>query len=158
MHPHTHQPIFVHCTLAILLLLALMTGCSPTAGPSATPTVTSSTGTVIEKNGTYTSPEDVAAYLHAYGTLPSNYITKAEAVKLGWKSTEGNLAEVAPGKSIGGESFQNKEGLLPAKEGRVYSMCDVNYTSGYRGAERLVYSNDGLVYYTADHFKSFTQK
>lgn len=99
----------------------------------------------------------MAAYIHAYGTLPSNYITRDEAKKLGWVSNEGNLAEVAPGKSIGGEPFRNSENLLPAQEGRQYYMCDVNYTSGFRNAERLVYSNDGLVYYTSDHFLSFTQ-
>lgn len=111
----------------------------------------------IKKDGTYTSKQDVADYLHEYGKLPGNFITKKEAQKLGWDSEKGNLAKVAPGKSIGGDSFGNREGLLPKKDGRKYYECDINYEGGYRGAERIIYSNDGLIYFTDDHYKSFTQ-
>ena len=108
----------------------------------------------VEKDGSYTSPEDVAEYIHTFGTLPDNFITKKEAQKLGWNSSEGNLWEVAQGKSIGGDVFGNREGLLP--EGS-YHECDVNYQGGYRGAERLIYSDSGEIYYTDDHYKTFTQ-
>ena len=108
----------------------------------------------ITEDGEYSSPEDVAEYLHIYGRLPGNFITKNAARDLGWDSSKGNLWDVAPGKSIGGDRFGNYEGLLP--EGR-YRECDVNYAGGYRGAERLIYGEDGSVWYTNDHYQSFTQ-
>lgn len=115
----------------------------------------SESGVKVEKDGSYTSKEEVAAYLNQYGELPSNFITKKEAKKLGWVSNEGNLGEVAPGKSIGGDYFGNYEGLLPEKDGRDYYECDINTDGSYRGAERIVFSNDGLIYYTGDHYESF---
>ena len=108
----------------------------------------------VEKDGSYTSPEDVAEYIHNFGTLPKNFITKKEAQALGWDSSKGNLWDVAPNKSIGGDYFGNYEGLLP--EGN-YHECDVNYAGGYRGAERIIYSDDGSIYYTNDHYQTFTQ-
>lgn len=111
----------------------------------------------IEKNQDYSKPEDVAEYIHIYQQLPPNYITKDEALALGWKNNEGNLWEVTDKKCIGGDIFGNREGLLPKSEGRIWRECDVNYYGGYRGGERIVYSNDGLIYYTDDHYASFKQ-
>ena len=111
----------------------------------------------VEKDGRYTTPEDVAEYIHTFGTLPSNFITKKEAQKLGWNNKEGNLWEVTDQMSIGGDYFGNYEGLLPEADGRKYTECDVNYEGGYRGGERIVFSNDGLIFYTDDHYESFTQ-
>lgn len=111
----------------------------------------------VEKDGSYTTPEDVAEYIHTFGTLPDNFITKSEAKALGWDNKKGNLRDVADGKSIGGDHFGNYEGLLPEKKGRKYTECDVNYNGGYRGSERIIFSNDGLIYYTNDHYKTFTQ-
>ena len=108
----------------------------------------------VKEDGIYTTPATVAAYLHIFGRLPDNFITKKEAVKLGWDNKEGNLSEIAPGKSIGGDRFGNYEKKLPAGS---YRECDVNYQEGARGAERLVYSDKGAVYYTSDHYKSFVQ-
>lgn len=113
------------------------------------------TESLLDEDGSYTSKEEVAAYIHQYGKLPSNFITKKEAKNLGWVSTEGNLAEVAPGKSIGGDYFGNYEGLLPEDDDRDYYECDINTDGGHRGAERIVFSNDGLIYYTADHYDTF---
>lgn len=110
---------------------------------------------VIDEDGTYTSKEEVAAYLHEYGHLPSNFITKKEAKKLGWVSSEGNLGEVAPGMSIGGDYFGNYEGNLPEAKGRDYYECDIDSDGGYRGAKRIVFSDDGLIYYTEDHYETF---
>ena len=101
-------------------------------------------------------PDRVAAYLHAYGELPPNFIRKEDARALGWDSADGNLWDVTDGMSIGGDRFGNREGLLPEADGRVWYECDVNYAGGFRGAERIVYSNDGLIYYTDDHYESFT--
>ncbi len=106
------------------------------------------------EDGMYTSKEDVAYYLHLYGHLPSNFITKKEAEKLGWQG--GSLEPFAPGMCIGGNRFGNYEGLLPEKEGRFYTECDID-TMGEekRGAKRIVFSNDGLIYYTEDHYNTF---
>ena len=111
----------------------------------------------VEKDGSYTTPEDVAEYIHTFGTLPKNFITKDEAKELGWDNKKGNLWDVAEGKSIGGDYFGNYEGLLPKAKGRKYTECDVNYEGGYRGSERIIFSNDGLIYYTNDHYQTFTQ-
>lgn len=111
----------------------------------------------VEKDGRYTTPEDVAEYIHTFGTLPSNFITKKEAQKLGWDSKNGNLWDVTDQMSIGGDYFGNYEGLLPEADGRKYTECDVNYEGGYRGSERIIFSNDGLIFYTNDHYKTFTQ-
>lgn len=108
-------------------------------------------------DGEYTSKEEVALYIHLYEQLPGNYISKKEAQELGWNSKEGNLWDVAPGMSIGGSYFGNYEGLLPEKDGRKYYECDIDYDGGYRGAKRIIYSNDGLIFYTDDHYESFEQ-
>lgn len=111
----------------------------------------------ITEDGTYTAKDDVASYIYSFGHLPSNFITKNEAKNLGWNSEEGNLGEVAPGMSIGGDKFGNYEGLLPEAEGRVYYECDIDFDGNYRNAKRIVYSNDGLIFYTEDHYESFEQ-
>lgn len=133
---------------------------SPSAESPATPspTTSESSGTsTLDEQGSYSSPEDVALYIHSYGHLPHNYISKTKARKAGWVANEGNLWDVLPGMSIGGSEFYNDEGLLPDAPGRSWTECDVNYQGGYRGAERLVFSSDGLIFYTDDHYKTFTQ-
>ena len=109
----------------------------------------------VKKGESYSSKDEVAAYIHEFKELPPDFITKKEARKLGWDSSKGNLWDVTDKKSIGGDSFGNFEGLLPEAEGRKYYECDINYNGAYRGSERIVYSNDGLIYYTNDHYKSF---
>lgn len=105
----------------------------------------------LDEDGTYSSAEDVALYLHTYGELPGNFITKNEARDLGWSG--GGLEDYAPGKCIGGDPFGNREGLLP--EGN-YRECDVNTLGeNSRGAERIVWDDQGNIYYTADHYASF---
>ncbi len=106
----------------------------------------------IPEDGTYNSKDEVALYIHTYGKLPSNFITKKEAKKLGW--TGGNVEDYAPGKSIGGDYFGNYEGLLP--EDKSYHECDID-TLGKksRGAKRIIYSDDGYIYFTGDHYESF---
>lgn len=107
--------------------------------------------------GPLTSKDDVARYLFTYGELPPNFITKGDARDLGWDAQKGNLWEVTDHMSIGGDRFGNREGLLPKKEGRQYYEADIDYDGGYRGAKRIVYSNDGLVFYTDDHYESFEE-
>ena len=102
-----------------------------------------------------TSMSDVSKHLVKNGKLPDNYITKADAKALGWNPKKGNLQDVAPGKSIGGDVFHNKKGKLPSAPGRTWKEADLNYSGGHRKSERLVYSNDGQIYYTSDHYKTF---
>lgn len=101
-----------------------------------------------------TSKDEVAAYIRDNGCLPDNFITKAEARELGWNG--GSLEPYAPGMCIGGDRFGNYEGLLPEKGGRTYYECDIDTLGAEtRGAKRIVYSSDGLIYYTEDHYESF---
>lgn len=108
----------------------------------------------IEEDGTYTTKEDVALYIHTYGHLPENFITKKQAQALGWEG--GSLEPYAPGKCIGGSRFGNYEGILPEKDGRTYTECDIDTLGAEkRGGKRIVFSNDGLIYYTEDHYETF---
>lgn len=109
---------------------------------------------VIDENGSYFDKENVALYIHIYGKLPANFITKDEARDLGWEG--GSVEKYAPGKAIGGDRFGNYEGQLPKKKGRTYTECDID-TDDYhsRGSRRIVFSNDGLIYYTHDHYENF---
>lgn len=109
----------------------------------------------ISENGSYTSKDDVALYIKQYDRLPNNFITKKEAQELGWSG--GSLEKYAPGKCIGGDRFGNYEGKLPKKNGRTYTECDIDTLGkSSRGAKRIVFSNDGLIYYTDDHYDTFT--
>lgn len=109
----------------------------------------------LDKDGSYTSKEDVMNYLIEYGQLPSNFITKKEAKKLGWSG--GNLEPYAPGKCIGGDYFGNYEKVLPVVSGRTYHECDIDtLNANSRGAKRIIHSNDGQIYYTDNHYKTFT--
>ena len=110
---------------------------------------------VVEEDGQYSDKEHVAEYLRQFGHLPDNYITKSQAQKLGWVSSYGNLWKVAPGKSIGGDRFGNYEGNLPSKKGRTWYECDIDFDGTYRNAKRILYSSDGLIYYTEDHYNTF---
>lgn len=116
---------------------------------------TSPPAAAIDENGTYTSKDEVALYLNTYGHLPSNYVTKDEAEDAGWKSRGKTLDKVLPGMSIGGDRFGNREGKLPKASGRTWRECDIDYHGGSRNAKRIVYSSDGLIYYTDNHYKSF---
>ena len=109
----------------------------------------------IREDGHYYTKNDVAEYIHLYGKLPENFITKNEAEDLGWVASKGNLWEVSDKLVIGGDKFGNREGLLPKASGRVWYECDVNYEGGFRGDDRIVFSNDGLIYFTSDHYASF---
>ena len=140
--------------LAVLLALVLLL-----AAPAAwAKTITvDAANHDIEKDGWYDSMEEVAIYLTFFDRLPGNYITKREAQALGWDSRKGNLWRVAGGKSIGGDRFGNYEGILPDAKGRRWTECDIDFDGGYRNGQRIVFSNDGLIYYTGDHYQSFDE-
>lgn len=151
--------------LSFLLVFGTLTGCAgdigiiggedgPTAVITSDSADSGEAATVsVTEDGQYDTKDEVAAYLTEYGHLPSNYITKKQAQALGWEG--GSLDPYAPGCSIGGDRFGNYEGALP--DGK-YHECDLN-TRGAdkRGAERLVYSEDGHIYYTADHYETFEE-
>ena len=144
---------------------------SPTAEPTPTPTperietpkplatrvpapTPSPTGEELDEYGIHTSKEDLALYIHTYGHLPENFIRKKEAEALGWSG--GPLDRVLPGMCIGGDYFGNYEGQLPKAKGRRWTECDINTLGARsRGPERIIFSNDGLIYYTPDHYESF---
>lgn len=126
---------------------------TPQPTPEPTPQPTPESTPTLAEDGDYTTKEDVALYIHLYGHLPDNFITKKEAQELGWSS--GSLEKYAPGKCIGGDRFGNYEGLLP--KGKKYTECDIDTLGAKsRGAKRIVYSDDGCIYYTDDHYESFT--
>lgn len=110
----------------------------------------------LPEDGFYTTKEDVAAFLHQYGHLPDNFISKKEAKAQGWDGSARTLQTLFPDMSIGGDYFGNYEEQLPKKKGRKYTECDINFNGRSRGAERIVFSNDGLIYYTDDHYETFT--
>lgn len=160
--------------LWMILTLGLQAACAPEAVPILketvpaaesvktqemetleTETLETETAAAVMEDGTYSSKEEVALYLHLYGHLPDNYLTKKEAQALGWEPSKKNLWEVAPGMSIGGDRFGNYEGLLPEAKGRQYYECDIDYDGGGRNAKRIIFSNDGLIFYTGDHYGSF---
>lgn len=124
-----------------------------TAGPDTPAPATEAPG--VEEDGFYHTKDEVALYLHLYGHLPGNYVTKSEARALGW--TGGSVERYAgEGTAIGGSRFGNYEGRLPEKAGRTYLECDIGTVgTSSRGAKRIVFSNDGLIYYTGDHYESF---
>lgn len=109
----------------------------------------------INEDGWYTSKEEVALYIHLYERLPDNYVTKDEAEDAGWSG--GNVERyTGEGTAIGGSYFGNREGLLPKARGRNYTECDIDTVGeNSRGSKRIVFSNDGLVYYTEDHYETF---
>ena len=154
--------------LAVLLLAALFKFIAPdnSAAPGqnqpqsefrsgAEKNVAAAPTASVEKNGIYTSKDEVAAYIYRFGGLPQNFITKKEAIALGWDAKSGNLWQVTDKKSIGGDRFSNREKKLPEASGRKWFECDIGYRGGRRGAERIVFSSDGLIYYTPDHYENF---
>lgn len=145
------------CILALLLALGTWACSTPSAAPQDAQATSSAVTVQVEHGSSYTSKEEVAAYLHEYGELPPNFISKTKAKRAGWVPSEGNLDEVCPGMSIGGSVFYNDDGKLPDAEGRTWHECDIDYHGGMRGPERIVWSTDGLIYYTPDHYETFEQ-
>ena len=152
--------------MILLLVVTMATGCSQNLTDSQKSNVSSKDREVsqrvdqtsdkrIDRDSTYTTKEDVARYIAHYKELPKNFISKEEAKNLGWNKSENYVSDVAKGKSIGGDRFGNFEKQLPIKKGRVYRECDIDYRGGKRGPKRIIFSNDGLIYYTGDHYKTF---
>lgn len=96
-------------------------------------------------------------WLQNIGELPDYYITKREAKEKGWVPRLGNLAEVSPEKMIGGDIYSNREGKLPSTPGRIWYEADINYIEGHRNDERILFSNDGLLFTTKSHYGTFIE-
>lgn len=131
---------------------------TPNAAPSAT--APEKTSDIAQWNRDILKGSEevsIVEHLIEHGTLPDSFITKNDARDQGWVASEGNLRKVAPGKSIGGDRFMNREKELPDTPGRQYYEADLNYRGGSRGAERLVYSSDGLIFVTRDHYRTFEE-
>lgn len=103
-----------------------------------------------------TEENTVISYVKQNHHLPDYYITKSKAKQQGWIPSQGNLCEVLPGKAIGGDYFGNRERKLP--KGEKYFEADVNYNCGNRNADRIVFTENGVVYLTKDHYRSFEKK
>lgn len=143
----TALPTLIALIVLLVLSALLFAACAPA-------TVVDAEESDAGSGMLLTSKDEVAAYIRDNGCLPDNFITKAEARELGWNG--GSLEPYAPGMCIGGDRFGNYEGLLPEKGGRTYYECDIDTLGAEtRGAKRIVYSSDGLIYYTEDHYESF---
>lgn len=103
-----------------------------------------------------TDEKTVIDYVRQNHKLPDYYITKNEAKKQGWNASKGNLCEVLPGKAIGGDRFGNREKKLP--QGENYYEADVNYNCGNRNADRIIFTRNGDIYLTKNHYKSFEKQ
>ena len=114
------------------------------------PAMTAGTATNMGTNG-------ADWWIKYLGELPDYYLTREAAQEVGWVDWKGNLAEVAPGIMIFGGVYYNDKSLLPQKEGRTWYEADINYNGGFRGNDRIVYSNDGLIFVTYDHYKTFVE-
>lgn len=162
------------CTVLMLLVCLGFTACRlpgqvPSGEPAGYSERTSALGESVQQEIqaeqkdplSYTDeevgndPQSVRLYLKEHGGLPPFYITKNEAKERGWIASKGNLRKLGSDLCIGGDRFGNREGKLPKAKGRRYFECDVNYDGGRRGPERIVFSNDGLIFYTPDHYETF---
>ncbi len=146
----------------VLLLSACVTGAfaaKKTRKTRATPPPVAQDALPEEtaEPGPREAAQALADYLFEYGELPDTFLTKKELQALGWRSWENDISDVAPGMSVGGDYFGNYEGKLPRVRGRKYYEADCFYTGGRRNAYRIIYSDDGHVWYTEDHYNTFTE-
>ena len=138
----------------LALVCVLVMFCVPALAKSkTTPTPTPS----AKDAAALAAAQELVNYLDENGCLPERFITKKEAQDLGWDSSYNYVSDVAPGKALGNNHYGNYQGLLPDAKGRKWQECDCAYVKGKRDAYRLIYSNDGLYYFTADHYNTFTQ-
>ena len=95
-------------------------------------------------------------WIKHYKMLPPYYLSKTSYKALGWKAGKPPV-RYAPGKMVSGGIYQNFDGLLPSAPGRVWYEADLNYYRGKRNTHRILWSNDGLVFVTYDHYLTFIE-
>lgn len=153
--------------LVVIIGILLYNNCNPKTQPSINPQEKTATQKQSPESQVHSSSNRinelskeslVVPYVKEHGKLPDYYITKREAREKGWEASSGNLCEVLPGRAIGGDVFTNRQGNLPEKQGRKWFEADLNYNCGRRNADRLLFSSDGLVFVTHDHYKTFEEK
>ena len=88
------------------------------------------------------------------GALPENYVDKKEALQQGWKQGKWP-SNFLPGKTIAGGVYCNDDGRLPTVPGRIWYEADINYKTGKRNSRRILWSNDGLIFVTYNHYETF---
>ena len=142
--------VFVLLVAAVMLL----TGCAANASGNNNQKYTKQEAAASEAMD---EAQRIADYIFENGKLPDNFIRKQEAERLGWDSRYNYVSDVAPGKSIGGDRFGNYEERLPVVQGRKYYEADCYYRGGRRNAYRIIYSSDGHVWYTGDHYETFVE-
>ena len=146
-----HRPFLRPLLAALLLLLLLpLLPAGPAAGGEAEVAAFARQLRLRDVDGF----AEALAAVRATGRLPRRYVTKDEAEGLGWRPGS-DLCDSAPGRVIGGDRFGNRERWLPEKRGRRWFEADLDFACGRRGAKRLVWSSDGLVYVTTDHYETF---
>ncbi|KGT88816.1 ribonuclease [Erwinia typographi] len=142
----------------ILAIVATAAGLRhPANNPPAQQQTAPTSSTAANDISSLTQLQRVASYLHQHQRLPAWYLTKSEARRQGWEPGKGNLCQILPGRAIGGDRFSNREKVLPEKQGRRWFEADVNYDCGRRGSDRMLYSSDGLIYVTSDHYRNVKQ-
>ncbi len=86
--------------------------------------------------------------------LPDYYISKEDALAIGWKLSKWP-SNFVPGKTITAGLYKNLDGHLPQATGRIWHEADINYKTGKRNSQRVLWSNDGLIFVTYDHYETF---
>ena len=117
---------------------------TPVPGPTATP-------------GPMEAAQELADYIFEHGELPENFVTKRQARDMGWQKNYRYPGDISPGLTIGGDYFGNYQQKLPDVKGRKYYEADCFYHGGKRNDYRIIYSNDGHVWYTGDHYVTFIE-
>ena len=140
------------CTRSLMMVASVIIGLCGLAGQAVAKT-TYKQGTIVAG----TDEQTVIGYLRQNHKLPENYITKKKAREAGWDARSGNLCDVLPGKAIGGDRFSNREGRLPSAYKRVWREADINYRCGRRGADRVLFASDGLIFVSKDHYQNFVR-
>ncbi len=144
--------------MVVMVLVAAAVGLKPHFSPTGSPQASPALNQQRQEDITaLTDAHRVASYLQQHQRLPGYYLTKNQARHQGWQASQGNLCDRLPGMAIGGDRFANREGNLPIRQGRQWYEADVNYQCGHRNADRLLYSSDGMIFLTQDHYRHFTR-
>ena len=105
-------------------------------------------------NATKNEKDGADYWLKHFGELPEYYVTKEELIKYGWSDGK-KPSKFAPGKMYSKGVYENSDGHLPDAPGRIWYEADINYYEGRRNRHRVLWSNDGLIFVTYDHYETF---